>query len=85
MYECLKEKEIELEGLVFRVIDKDVMEPIRLWKNAQIDILHDQKTLSTEEHNRFFEEVLMPSFSQAKPQQILWSLWKEGTLIGYGG
>ncbi len=55
------------------------------WRNSQIDILRQQKQISREEQDNYFNTVIDALFDQEKPNQILWSFLYDGKLIGYGG
>ena len=88
MYKCLQNIHVgnsHLSSFDFQPIDQESMEPIRLWRNAQIDILRQKEPLTKEDQIRYFNNVLIPSFSQDHPSQILWQIKRSGTLIGYGG
>ncbi|HXF28430.1 MAG TPA: GNAT family N-acetyltransferase, partial [Chlamydiales bacterium] len=84
MYTCLKSNCVEKAGFCFRAIEKQAMEPIRLWRNAQIDVLRQKAPLTKEAQVRYFDDVILPSFSQDYPAQILWTITKGNSLIGYG-
>lgn len=65
-------------------------EPIRQWRNAQIQILRQKETLSYEDQQRYFFHVVRPDFRSLEPSQILLMLIYERTkdlreLVGYGG
>ncbi|MBV6644242.1 MAG: GNAT family N-acetyltransferase [Cyclobacteriaceae bacterium] len=61
------------------------MEPIRKWRNAQIEVLRQPSEITQEEQSRYFNRVVMPLFDQEKPNQLLFSFFKQDALIGYGG
>jgi RimJ/RimL family protein N-acetyltransferase len=58
---------------------------IKDWRNAQIDVLRQEKLLTDDEQTRYFDEVIQPSFSDKKPDQILFSYLYKNECIGYGG
>lgn len=60
-------------------------EPIRQWRNEQIDVLRQAHPLSTAEQDRYYRTVIQPQFEQENPAQILWAFEQDGSLIGYGG
>ena len=60
-------------------------EPIRRWRNEQIDVLRQTALLSAEDQDAYYRNVLAPQFAEREPRQILWALEVNGNLIGYGG
>jgi RimJ/RimL family protein N-acetyltransferase len=60
-------------------------EPIRAWRNAQLDVLRQATPLSAEQQESYFQRVVLPLFEQEKPAQFLFSLLHEDKLIAYGG
>ena len=60
-------------------------EPIRAWRNAQIDVLRQSQPLSEKTQDAYFAEIVRPQFDQSNPDQVLFTLWLEAHLIGYGG
>lgn len=60
-------------------------EPIRRWRNEQINVLRQTTPLSIDDQDTYYRNVLAPQFEEREPQQILWSLEENGRLIGYGG
>ena len=55
------------------------------WRNDQISILRQEKLLTKEVQNKYFNEVVYKTFYQKEPEQILFSFLLKGVLIGYGG
>ena len=60
-------------------------EAIRTWRNEQMYHLRQNKPLTEADQTRYFNEVVMPLFSQEHPEQYLFSYLKNGECIGYGG
>ena len=58
---------------------------IRKWRNDQITALRQKKPLSEKEQAKYFNEIVIPQFSQEQPDQILLRFTLENELIGYGG
>src|ERR1700745_4216727 len=86
MYKCLKKNEYEdQDGYKIVAIRPDDKEEIRLWRNSQIDILRQSKPLTEEDQKSYFEKIIIPSFSEDTPSQILFSFLFHNALIGYGG
>jgi RimJ/RimL family protein N-acetyltransferase len=84
-YNCLT-KEVFEEGdykiVPIRFEDRmDIMQ----WRNEQIYHLRQNKPLTLEDQNNYFENVVAKLFEQEKPNQILVSYLYKDTCIGYGG
>lgn len=86
LYKCLNHASFEDQhGYQLIPIREEDMESIREWRNAQIDILRQNKPISSQEQSHYFHHVLWPSFVQEHPHQILFSYLYKTTCIGYGG
>jgi hypothetical protein len=68
-----------------RSIEHADMEPIRVWRNAQLPVLRQAAEISPAEQERYFEQAVRPTFEQARPRQVLLTLLEHDTPIGYGG
>jgi len=55
------------------------------WRNEQIYHLRQSKILTLEEQDLYFENHVMPLFSQESPSQILFSFFYKGDFVAYGG
>ncbi|MBA2369553.1 MAG: GNAT family N-acetyltransferase [Candidatus Protochlamydia sp.] len=64
--------------------EKD-MEDIRVWRNAQIEVLRQKTSISEESQKIYFSNAVIPTFSQKEPQQMLFSFLFQEDCIGYGG
>ncbi|MBH8556707.1 GNAT family N-acetyltransferase [Hymenobacter negativus] len=60
-------------------------EPIRAWRNAQLQVLRQAAPLTAEQQETYFQRVVLPLFEQEQPGQLLFSLLHEDELIAYGG
>lgn len=58
---------------------------IMKWRNEQIFHLRQNKPLTEEDQNRYFETVVSKLFDQENPTQILFSYLEGDQCIGYGG
>jgi RimJ/RimL family protein N-acetyltransferase len=58
---------------------------IMRWRNEQIFHLRQQKPLTEEDQNSYFDNVVSKLFEEDKPRQILFSYLEDGKCIGYGG
>ena len=58
---------------------------IMKWRNEQMYHLRQQKPLTEEDQNNYFENVVSKLFEEEKPDQILFSYLENDTCVGYGG
>lgn len=84
-YKCLKMNQYALDGYVLLPIRQEDMMPIKDWRNAQLAVLRQKQPLTEAEQHRYFTTVVWPSFEEEKPKQLLFSLLRDTTGIGYGG
>ena len=60
-------------------------EPIRSWRNAQLEVLRQAAPLTAAQQENYFQRVVVPLFDQEQPGQLLFSLLHHGELVAYGG
>lgn len=72
-------------ALRLRAIAREDLEPIRRWRNAQLDVLRQAAPLSDVDQQRYWDEVLAPEFDKPRPRQILVGAVEAGVLLAYGG
>lgn len=58
---------------------------IMKWRNEQIYHLRQQKPLTIEDQDHYFNNVVSKLFEQDQPNQILFSFLENDICIGYGG
>lgn len=58
---------------------------IMKWRNEQMYHLRQMKTLTTQDQDNYFKNVINPLFEETHPSQILFSYLKGDKCIGYGG
>ncbi|MBC8081996.1 MAG: GNAT family N-acetyltransferase [Hymenobacter sp.] len=63
----------------------DDREPIRAWRNAQLEVLRQAAPLTAAEQDAYFQRVVLPLFEQERPEQLLFSLLHYDKLVAYGG
>lgn len=81
-----------LKQQIFRIKEYSLT-PIRLedrflimkWRNEQLYHLRQDKLLTTEDQDNYFNNVITKEFEQERPAQLLFSFLKNGICIGYGG
>ena len=55
------------------------------WRNEQMYHLRQEKILTENDQEAYFQNIIHPSFKEEKPAQILFSFLKNEKCIGYGG
>jgi RimJ/RimL family protein N-acetyltransferase len=55
------------------------------WRNEQIYHLRQNKLLTSEDQEIYFNTIINTLFDQEKPNQVLFSYLEDGVCIGYGG
>ena len=58
---------------------------IMKWRNEQMYHLRQEKVLSEDDQDSYFENTISKIFNQENPSQILFSYLKGVECIGYGG
>ncbi|MDI1291032.1 MAG: GNAT family N-acetyltransferase [bacterium] len=81
---------VDLSGLSdgrysLRPLTWDDREPIRHWRNEQIEILRQSAPLAEADQDRYYDEVIRPQMTQSHPGQVLAAFVEDDALIGYGG
>lgn len=84
-YTCLLEQEFEQGIYKIVPVRQNDRHDIRKWRNEQIFHLRQQKLLSAEEQDNYFENVVAKLFEKKNPDQILFSYLENDVCIGYGG
>ena len=84
-YRPLPQAEFRHETYRLVPIRYEDREPIRAWRNAQLEVLRQAEPLSAEQQDGYFQRVVLPLFEQEKPGQLLFSLLHHDQLVAYGG
>jgi len=84
-YTCLKSYSFIDNEFEIRPISINDIEQIGLWRNKQMDVLRQKKSITSLEQIVYYNNVLLPTLSQELPNQIIFSYFKDKILIGYGG
>lgn len=84
-YQALKQNIFEKGEYSIVPIRSEDRYDIMKWRNEQIYHLRQDKPLTKEAQDRYFDEIIPQLFHQEKPSQLLFSFLKDGKLIGYGG
>lgn len=74
------------DGYGYTPLRRADVEVLRLFRNAQIDVLRQTEPISPDQQERWFDDVVAPAQREERPSQILVSILDpEGDFIGYGG
>jgi ribosomal protein S24E len=84
-YVCLTKNNYTFKNYQLIPIRIQDAESIRKWRNEQITFLRQEKVISSDEQQQYFEQTITPSYTQQTPDLILFSFLENSTLIGYGG
>jgi RimJ/RimL family protein N-acetyltransferase len=84
-YRPLRQSEFRHDAYRLVPIRYEDREPIRAWRNAQLDVLRQAAPLTAYQQEAYFQRVVLPLFEQEKPGQLLFSLLHNEELIAYGG
>lgn len=69
---------------VMAIREQDLLK-IKKWRNEQMKVLRQSRTLTDEDQLRYYRQAVAPSFEQESPSIMLFSYFLNGELIGYGG
>lgn len=85
-YRCLKKNCFkDNEGYQIIPVRQQDIENIRIWRNAQMDVLRQKEIITREGQEYYYQNNVWPTFELEKPSQILFSFLLHETCIGYGG
>lgn len=85
VYSCLKNKVFHFGEFRLESIRAEDIENIRIWRNAQLDVLRQDKIITQEEQINYFNDYVWPETIKNEPRNILFSYFRNNDLIGYGG
>ena len=84
-YRLLPQAEYRWQNYQLVPIRYEDREPIRAWRNAQLEVLRQAEPLTAAQQEAYFQRVVLPLFEQEQPGQLLFSLLHNNELIAYGG
>jgi RimJ/RimL family protein N-acetyltransferase len=84
-YSVMPRPRLQDRELALRAVQPADIESIRLWRNAQMDVLRQSTVITTEAQQRYFAEHVWPQKTISHPEQILLGIEMNDRLIGYGG
>jgi RimJ/RimL family protein N-acetyltransferase len=85
VYKALNQQFFNLNQYSLVPIRMEDRYDIMRWRNDQIYHLRQNKPLTKEDQDRYFEEVVAKLFEKENPSQILFSFLEGENCIGYGG
>ena len=68
-----------------RLVGPADIEPIRIWRNAQIEVLRQKAPLSKGDQLAYYSGVVWPQNLLSHPSQILFAIFYDDVRVGYGG
>ena len=84
-YEKMPNKRLTDGWLSLRAVSRADIESIRLWRNAQMNVLRQVEEISPQKQIEYFEKNIWSELKKNDPNQILLAIEQNGQLIGYGG
>jgi RimJ/RimL family protein N-acetyltransferase len=84
-YSCLDvDSVVQSDRRLVPLRDKDLLS-IMTWRNAQLKLLRQREPLTPAKQEDYYKRVVIPSFTEKYPKQMLFSYLHLDELIGYGG
>ena len=84
-YNLLHGRAWSLDGYAIESIRLEDAEPVRIWRNQQINVLRQSQSLTVDQQKEYFKKEVLPEFKLPQPNKILVRFTLDGKLIGYGG
>lgn len=84
-YACMPNPVVERGTHAITAVQPEHIEAIRLWRNAQIEVLRQDAPITPEQQVAYYEQRIWPTLDQAQPANILVTYLKGGEPVGYGG
>jgi RimJ/RimL family protein N-acetyltransferase len=84
-YNCLHKQEITKGEYTIIPIRYEDRLAIMKWRNEQMYHLRQEKILTENDQESYFQNIIDPSFKEKSPAQILFSFLQNDKCIGYGG
>jgi len=84
-YRCLPNPRLEQGGFSVRSVQPGDIEAIRVWRNAQMDVLRQAEPIGEDAQQAYFAREVWPALNVERPANILLAFAEGERLIGYGG
>jgi len=85
LWNCLKQQRFEKGGYAIVTVRPENIEPIRCWRNAQLDVLRQNAPITPPQPETYFARNIWPTMADTEPSNILMALLLDDVHIGYGG
>ena len=69
----------------FRPLTIEDAEPLRSWRNSQLEFLRQEKEITKREQREYFNTKVLTQYHVEQPDQYLVGMQRNGSLIAYGG
>jgi hypothetical protein len=66
-------------------LGEDDLEPIRQWRNEQMEVLRQSEIISEAAQGAWYQTVYLPAVASDRPAQLLFVLRQDGARRAYGG
>jgi RimJ/RimL family protein N-acetyltransferase len=84
-YQCLNDERVGNGPYSIIPVQDDHIESIRMWRNAQMDVLRQSSVISSLQQQSYFETKVWTEMNTLQPSNILMAYRLNNKLIGYGG
>ena len=84
-YTCMARQSFRRGNREVRTIQPADIELIRVWRNAQMDVLRQSKPIEAAEQVDYYTRHIWTTMKLPQPSNILITYLQNGHLIGYGG
>ena len=69
----------------FRPLTSEDAEPLRFWRNSQLEFLRQEKELTKKDQREYFNTKVVTQYHLKQPEQYLVGVEHNGGLVAYGG
>ena len=76
-YDFLSKKKYSYKNYSLIPLRKKENQKIRKWRNENLSILRQQKMLTKEEQNQYYDNVVKKTFLKKEPSQILFRCYNK--------
>ena len=84
-YQCLSSKKYCKRRYTLTNIRKHDLNLIKKWRNEQIEVLRQKKTLTNKDQEVYYQKIIRKMYQKPYPDSILFRVLYEDDFIGYGG
>jgi RimJ/RimL family protein N-acetyltransferase len=84
-WKCLTRQRFVQGTYAIVPLEPEHIEPIRCWRNAQLDVLRQSAPITPPQQEAYFARHIWPTMAEAEPANILMALLRDQAHIGYGG